>query len=231
MSRSTRMFEVIQLLRSANQPITAQAIAEELEVNKRTVYRDIAALQAMRVPIDGEAGIGYIMRQGYDLPPLMFNAEEFEALKLGLSLLRRTGDKALEKTAESVMRKIANAAPVAKRSDVFDVPVFASCWHTIPESEVNPQLIRNCIRDEYKIEFDYHDQHDAMTHRIVLPLALLYYIEVVVVAAWCELRNDFRHFRLDRMNECAVSEQRFTESSEDLRQRWRAMHDLNSDIN
>ena len=226
MSRSTRLFEVIQLLRSATSPLTAQNIADELEVNKRTVYRDIAELQAMRVPIEGEAGIGYIMRRGYDLPPLMFNAEEIEALKLGLSLLGRTGDKALQKTADSVTRKIAEAVPEQLSTVELDSSVFASTWHAIPESEVDPQLIRNCIREEHKLEFDYLDLKDVVSHRTVLPLAMVYYIEVVIVAAWCELRRDFRHFRLDRMQSCATTGDGFSDLASELRQRWRKEHDL-----
>ncbi|MBX2837608.1 MAG: YafY family transcriptional regulator [Gammaproteobacteria bacterium] len=226
MSRSTRMFEVIQILRSANQSLTAQNIADELEVNKRTVYRDIAALQAMRVPIEGEAGIGYIMRRGYDLPPLMFNSEEIEALMLGLSLLGRTGDKALEKTADAVSRKIAEAVPQDLQPAVLDSPILASSWHTIPDSDVNPQLVRNCIRNEQPLEFDYTDDKGVKTHRTVMPIALLYYIEVVLVAAWCDLRKDFRHFRLDRMQNCTVAESEIEESVAQLRRRWRSKHDL-----
>ncbi len=226
MSKSNRLFEVIQILRSANNPLTAQQIADELEVNKRTVYRDIAALQAMRVPIEGEAGIGYLMRRGYDLPPLMFNQEEIEALKLGLALLGRTGDKALQKTADSVSRKIAEAVPEQTHGEALHAPVFASTWHAIPESEVDPQLVRNCIREELKLEFDYRDLKNAVSHRTVLPLAMVYYIEVVVVAAWCELRKDFRHFRLDRMQNCMTTAEIFGDQATDLRQRWREQHDL-----
>ena len=111
MNRSTRMFEIIQLLRSTKRSLTAQQLAESLEVTKRTIYRDIVALQGMRVPIDGEAGVGYIMRPGFDLPPLMFTTEEVEAIAVGLSLLGRTGDTALETAAKNVVRKISDVLP------------------------------------------------------------------------------------------------------------------------
>ncbi|NNJ69003.1 MAG: HTH domain-containing protein, partial [Boseongicola sp.] len=104
MQRITRMFEVIQLLRAARGPLSAEALAETLEVSKRTIYRDVAALQAMRVPIEGEAGVGYIMRRGYDLPPLNFDLEEIEALRVGLMMLGRTGDGSLERAASRIIQ-------------------------------------------------------------------------------------------------------------------------------
>src|SRR3954470_14693003 len=111
MGRSNRMFEVIQVLRGTRKALTAQDLAERLEVNKRTIYRDIVALQAMRIPIEGEAGIGYIMRRGFDLPPLMFDADEVEAIVVGLALLQRTGDRGLQTAAASVGAKIADVLP------------------------------------------------------------------------------------------------------------------------
>ena len=116
MSRSDRMFEIIQLLRRAEKPMTAQALADALEVVPRTIYRDIAVLQGMRVPIEGEAGIGYVMRRGFDLPPLMFTAEEVEAIVVGLALLRRTGDLGLQAAAGRVSGKIAEVLPARSRS-------------------------------------------------------------------------------------------------------------------
>ena len=140
MNRSSRMFEIIQLLRSARRSMTAADLADELEVTKRTIYRDILALQSMRVPIDGEAGIGYIMRPGFDLPPLMFTAEEAEAIAVGMSLLGRTGDAGLEKAARNVVRKISDVMHSDEQnrneSGALSESVFASGWHKIPASDI-----------------------------------------------------------------------------------------------
>src|SRR5215470_19763004 len=130
MGRSNRMFEVIQVLRAARKPLTAQEIAERLEVNKRTIYRDIAALQAMRIPIEGEAGVGYVMRRGFDLPPLMFDADEVEAIVVGLALLRRTGDAGLQMAAESVAAKIADVLPIEAGQAMRRNALTVSGWGT-----------------------------------------------------------------------------------------------------
>ena len=128
MSRSNRLFEIIQLLRAARKPLTAHGLAEALEVGSRTIYRDIAALQAMRVPIAGEAGIGYVMRAGFDLPPLMFTTEEVEAIVVGLALLKRTGDVGLQGAAETIGAKIAAVLPGDRDGDLTDLPFYVSSW-------------------------------------------------------------------------------------------------------
>jgi predicted DNA-binding transcriptional regulator YafY len=223
-SRSDRMFEIIQLLRRAAGPMTAQALAEALEVVPRTVYRDIAALQAMRVPIEGAAGIGYVMRRGFDLPPLMFTAEEVEAIVVGLSLLRRTGDLGLQAAAEKVSAKIAEVLPSER--DLDDPPLYVSRWGPAPPEQVDLRLIRRAIREEATLWIAYEDGEGRRSERTVKPLAVLYYIEVVVLTAWCELRGDFRHFRADRIRACRSTGARFTGEGEALRRRWREAHAL-----
>lgn len=226
MNRSTRLFEIIQLLRSSRRSLTAQEIADSLEVTKRTIYRDIVALQSMRIPIDGEAGVGYIMRPGFDLPPLMFTAEEVEAIAIGLSLLGRTGDPGLENAARSVARKIADVLPDENPYGVLSQSVLTSSWHNIPPSDIDPALLRRSIRDENKLKIQYTEQHGVTSDRVVQPLALVYYVDALVLAAWCELRSDFRHFRVDRLSQCLVTDQHFKESGEALRGKWRAQHQL-----
>ncbi len=224
MNRSTRMFEIIQLLRSSKRSLTAQQLADALEVTRRTIYRDIVALQGMRVPIDGEAGIGYIMRPGFDLPPLMFTAEEVEAIAVGLSLLGRTGDTALETVAESVVRKISDVLPEDNPYGLISQSVFTSNWHSIPTSAVEPALIREAIRDQRKLNIEYTDVEKRASTRVILPLVLLYYVDSLVIAAWCELRKDYRHFRMDRITHCDVTDQYFVESGNQLRENWQADH-------
>jgi predicted DNA-binding transcriptional regulator YafY len=220
--RSTRMFEIIQLLRRAKQPLTAGAMAAQLEVTKRTVYRDIAALQAMRVPIEGEAGIGYLMRPGFDLPPLMFTAEEVEAISVGLALLGRTGDRGLVKAAQQAGQKIASILPQASRSGFEGSHLRTSTWHAMPECRIDPAILREAIRAEAKLAIHYEDGTGRCTERIIQPLAIIYYIEVAIIAAWCEWRSDFRHFRIDRIAACTPTGAHFTGTGEALRQRWGA---------
>lgn len=226
MSRSNRMFEIIQILRSAKGPLTAEAIAGSLEVTKRTVYRDIAALQTMRVPIEGEAGVGYVMRPGFDLPPLMFTAEEAEAIAVGLALVGRTRDTSLQAAAVSAGQKIGTVLPGDDAHDLQDWPLYASIWNAIPGSRVDMRSLRQAIREEEKLQLTYSNAEGERTCRTVMPLALIYYIEVVVLAAWCELRSDFRHFRVDRIIDCEPTGIGFVGQSLELRVRWREQHQL-----
>jgi len=203
----------------------------------------------MRVPIDGEAGIGYIMRAGFDLPPLMFSAEEAEAIAVGLSLLGRTGDAGLEKSAQSVMRKISDVMPSDKlnRDDSDNVSghvsghisghvsgnplsqsVYASGWHNIPASEIDTRVLRQSIRDQEKLSIEYLDLQSNKTTRVILPLAITYYVDAVVLAAWCELRENFRHFRTDRIQTCSPNKSYFTENGYQLREQWLLQHRLDT---
>ena len=219
-------FEIIQLLRRAAKPVTAQALAETLEVVPRTVYRDIAALQAMRVPIEGEAGIGYVMRRGFDLPPLMFTAEEVEAIVVGLSLLRRTGDVGLQAAAGRVTAKIAEVLPEEGALHLDGPPLYVSRAGPSPPERVDLRLIRRAIREEAKLWIAYEDAEAQRTERTVKPLAMLYYIEVVVLTGWCELRQGFRHFRADRIADCRITGDRFAGKGDELRRLWREAHAL-----
>ncbi len=224
MSRSIRMFEIIQILRVARRPMTAQSIAEELEVTRRTIYRDIVSLQAMRVPIDGEAGIGYVMRPGFDLPPLMFGDEEVEAIMVGLALIGRTGDESLQRAAVSVRRKIEEATHCPGSRHFRDPSLFTSKWHDIPEPAVDLRLLRQCVRDEVAISINYRSVVGEESQRTVLPLALVYYVDVQILAAWCELRQDYRHFRIDRINSCTLHGNSFSSKAQALRTTWSSLH-------
>ncbi len=213
MSRSARLFEIIQILRAAPSPVTAGKIAALLEVSPRTVYRDIATLQGMRTPVEGAAGIGYVMRAGYDLPPLNFEIEEIEAITVGLSLLARTGDSALERAATRVFAKIDGARGSGGGLRVSD-------WGVAVAHEVDPATLRAAIRDERKLLLLYHDRQGRETSRVIWPIALTYFIEALVVAAWCELRQDFRHFRVDRISAAEVLDEDFRGQGDALRRAW-----------
>ena len=219
MSRSDRMFEIIQTLRRAKAPVTAQSLADDLEVTKRTIYRDIATLQGQRVPIAGEAGIGYILRPGFDLPPLMFSSEEVEAISVGLALLTRSGDAGLLAAARRVTQKISDVLP-GEAVSVEDTPLHVSGWNAIPSSAVSPETLRLAIRAEQILQLTYQDEKGQETQREIKPLALIYYVDALVLAAWCELRNGFRHFRLDRITSCTVTERGFAGQGKALRTSW-----------
>ncbi|MCP4390395.1 MAG: YafY family transcriptional regulator [Gammaproteobacteria bacterium] len=216
MRRTDRLFEIIQILRIETRVITAAEIAARLEVSTRTVYRDIQALQAMRTPIEGEAGIGYLMRQGYDLPALNFNAEEIEAIVVGLSLVAQTGDISLQRAARQVSSKIGATRKRLESLQVSDRGAL------IPET-VDPDTIRRAIRNEQKLDICYSDENGLESSRRVRPLAVIYYVHAMLMVAWCELRNDFRHFRVDRMLSCTDTDEFFTSMGDQLRQQWKLL--------
>lgn len=220
MRKASRLFEIIQILRLATKPVTAAQIAESLEVTVRSIYRDIAALQAMRVPIEGGRGIGYILRPGFDLPPLMFSIEETEAIVLALALLERTGDEELKDAAKRVSQKIAGALPAPLRQAMRSNALHA--WGTIapPPSGLDLALVRRAIRDEQKLLLDYRDEFGRPSQRTIRPLALIYYSATAVVVAWCELRTAIRNFRADRVEHCAVTDSHFRGEGNGLRDLW-----------
>lgn len=217
MRNSSRLFEIIQILRSASQPMTAQALSQALEVSTRTIYRDIAALQARRTPIEGEAGIGYVMRSGYDLPPLNFDPEEVEALRVGLSMLLRAGDSSLVEAGKRVCEKIdALHAP----ADWIQVAPWGAPLDDAARGCVSVADLRQAVRAEQKLRLRYQDSTGQETTRQVRPIAVIYHLECNILAAWCELRTGFRHFRLDRVMGCDVLEERFTGQGRTLRALW-----------
>lgn len=221
MQRTDRLFEIIQLLRRQSQPVASTYLAEQLEVSQRTIYRDIVTLQSMRVPIEGEVGVGYIMAEDYDLPPLNFDREEIEAIVVGLSLLSRTGDKTLERAAKRVLSKVDAAKLPADTLSVSDWGIEG----------IDPTIIgclRRAVADERKVEIAYTDLSDASTGRVVLPLAITYYVRVAVLAAWCELRSGFRHFRIDRITSCDPLQDRFVGIGAELRARLQDLSDRHS---
>ena len=216
MRKATRLFEIIQLLRAASRPMTAAAMAERLECGQRTVYRDIAALQGMRVPIDGERGLGYILRPGFDLSPLMFTAEEAEALVLALALLQRTGDTGLHKAARSAGDRIAAAMPDRR----FDAGALYAWGSPQPPDGNTLSLVRQAIREERKLALIYADQTGAQTERIIRPLAVIYYAAHSTLVGWCELRHALRNFRADRVLGATLLDEYFTGQGDALRALW-----------
>ena len=220
MRRADRLFDIIQVLRLARTPITAAAIAKELEVAPRTVYRDIATLQARRVPIEGEAGVGYVLRRGFELPPLMLTEDEVEAVSVGLRLLRRTGDAGLEAAAQSVLTKLKAAMPEALREHLASAPFHV--WGTGAPTSAAADLseIRVAIRTARKMRIDYVDLKGATSTRTICPVAVEYHVQATLICAWCELRNDYRHFRADRITGADVLAEGFAAVAGQLAAGW-----------
>jgi predicted DNA-binding transcriptional regulator YafY len=208
--RADRLFDILRILRSAKQPVTAASIADELEVTVRTIYRDVATLQARRVPIEGAAGIGYVLRRGFDLPPLMFTEDEAEAIAVGVRMLARTGDPGLQKAAESVLSKVTLVVPDPLREYLSTAPVYVSkSGAPVPAQRDLPTTIRRAIRDSRKVRIAYRDETGRGTERVIQPFAVAYYTEATLICAWCELRRDVRHFRTDRVASAEVLDENF----------------------
>lgn len=222
MRRADRLFDLIQCLRAAKAPLTAAGLARELEVAVRTIYRDIAALQASRVPIEGAAGIGYVLRRGFDLPPLMFTDEETEAIAVGARLIARTGDPGLKKAAQSVLAKIAAVLPAGLGASLAAPPFYVSEHGAPAPTAADLSAIRVAVRDGRKLGLAYEDAAGNRTERIVWPVAIAYCVESTLVAAWCELRRDFRHFRADRIRSLEVRADNVPVDGATLRAAWRA---------
>lgn len=203
MRRADRLFQIVQHLRGGRL-VTAALLAERLEVSQRTIYRDIADLIGSGVPIEGEAGVGYVMRAGYDLPPMMFTNDEVSALVAGARLIRAWGGAAMAQAAEEALIKIEAVLPDALRQQVAKVQVYA-----LQGPEMTDDLralldrIDSFVETRETIRIDYEDQSGTASSRRIRPLGLFFWGKVWTLVAWCELRNDFRMFRLDRIGGAA----------------------------
>jgi predicted DNA-binding transcriptional regulator YafY len=218
--RADRLFDIIQTLRVALQLMTAAMIAERLEVNVRTIYRDIATLQARRVPIEGAPGIGYVLRRGFDLPPLMFTDDEVDAISVGVRMVRRLRDPALQQAAESVLEKIATVLPVALRPGVVSAPFYISDGNAALPEGINLADVRRAIRETRKLQISYTDADNKQSHRTIWPIAMAYYVDATLLAAWCELRGDYRHFKVERILTSAILDDTFSTSGGKLLKGW-----------
>ncbi|MGY2574446.1 helix-turn-helix transcriptional regulator [Vibrio sp. C8] len=219
MRRADRLFQIIQILRRSKQPQTASRIAEELEVSKRTVYRDVADLIGQRVPIEGEAGVGYILHSDYDMPPLMFNHEELEALILGMSFAKMLPDAAIAAAAEDVLSKVKSVVPkelvnTIENENVRIKPNFTE------NIKFNTRIYRQAIWIKRKLLITYVDQVEVRSERVIWPIFVGYDDTHCLVVAWCELRNQFRHFRVDRIVSCTMLANPIPQSLSQLRSDW-----------
>jgi predicted DNA-binding transcriptional regulator YafY len=206
--RADRLFQIIQYVRG-HRVTTAAELARALEVSERTVYRDIRDLVLSGVPIEGEAGVGYVLRKGFDLPPLMFTPDEVEALVLGTRVVSSWADTELGRAAESALGRITAALPDDLRERVLESRLFAPGFHVRPEVAKCLGLLREATEKKRKAWLSYRDSEEAITVRTVRPLALAFFGYTWMLSAWCELRNDFRNFRLDRVEEMNLLDEHF----------------------
>jgi predicted DNA-binding transcriptional regulator YafY len=210
--RADRLFEIIQFMRRKDL-VRARDLSEQLEVSERTIYRDIQDLVASGVPIEGEAGVGYVLKAGFDLPPLMFNEQEIEALVLGARIVESWADAELATAASNVIAKIEAVIPDRLRSYMANTALLAPPHHYMEEIAFDMAELRRALRSQLKVHFCYRDAAAEPSERTVRPLCLAYFGPVWLLSAWCELRQDFRTFRLDRIDGFAVQGERFRQES------------------
>lgn len=221
MRRGDRLFELIEILRQARGPISGAQIATRLEVSPRTVYRDIAALMAQRVPIRGEAGVGYVLEAGFHLPPLMLTADEFEAAVLGAQWVQSRAEPELAEAAGSLIGKIAAVAPERLQCSLAE-PVTSVAPVSPAAEALGGAEIRRAIRGGCKIHLTYRDGRNELSSRVIWPILLGYRDEGRILAAWCELRAAYRYFRTERIEAGEILSERIPRRMAQLRAGWRS---------
>lgn len=226
MSRAQRLLDLIQLLRRHRRAVSGAALAEELGVSLRTVYRDIEALKAQGAQTDGEAGVGYVLRPGFMLPPLMFSEEEIEALVLGSRWVSERADGLLGKAARNVLAKIGAVLPPDLKDGNDASGLLIGPGAPIAAGDAELPTIRQAIRSERMLDIAYADEHGSTTQRTIWPFALAFYDRVRVVVAWCELRGGYRHFRTDRITTLTVTPDRYSRRRGALLKEWRTLRGI-----
>ena len=220
MSRANRLLDLLQLLRRHRRPVAGQALADELQISLRTLYRDIEALKAQGADIAGEAGLGYVLRPGFMLPPLMFSAEELEAVFIGIQWVAKRKDPALSEAALDALAKIRTVLPEDLRFQLDGSGLLVGPAEPPPEITIDTGVIREALRRERKLKLDYCDAGGESSQRTVWPVAYGLMEGTDVLAAWCELRQDFRHFRADRIARLTLLETRPPRRRAELFKEW-----------
>jgi predicted DNA-binding transcriptional regulator YafY len=220
MSRTHRLFDLLQMLRGRRRPVSGAELAREAGISLRTLYRDIVALQALGAGIDGEAGVGYVLKPGFLLPPLMFSAQEIEALTLGLQWVARRTDAEMALAASSAMAKVSAVLPADLRAKMEDDALLVAPSRALPQA-VPLALLRRVLSEERKLAISYADEKGAKTRRVVWPVTLGFTDATRILVAWCELRSDFRHFRTDRIEAADMLAERTPRPRRTLIKEWR----------
>lgn len=222
MSRSQRLLSLLQVLRRHRNPVSGAALAAETGVSLRTLYRDIATLQAQGADLDGEAGVGYVLRPGYMLPPLMFTADEIEALILGFRFVEKRTDAPIAAAARNALAKIETVLPEELRNYSDNVGLMVDPGPGLPVDRVDLTLLRTALRIEHPLTIRYRALDETVSTREVWPFALTYFDGARVLVAWCTLRNDFRHFRTDRVEQAQLGTGRYSKRRATLLRAWKA---------
>lgn len=223
MSRATRLLDLLQLLRRHRYPVAGAELARDLDISLRTLYRDIAALQAQGAHIEGEPGVGYVLRPGYMLPPLMLSQEELEALVLGTRWVADRGDARLGEAAQNALTKISAVLPKDMSDELESTGlIVAPSWPPLESQAIDLGDVREAIRRETCVELGYIDLKGITTQRTVWPIALGFFDHVRLLIVWCEMRNGFRHFRTDRILSWQPIERRYPKRRAALLKAWRA---------
>ena len=220
MSRAARLLDLLQALRRRRAPVPGRDLAQALGVSLRTLYRDVETLRAQGAAIEGEAGLGYVLRPGFTLPPLMFSEDEVDALSLGLRWVAKQGDATLAEAARDALAKIAAVLP-ADRDAAFAAPMLIPAGPRLDDGAARLPALRAALTARRKLELDYVDADGAASARVVWPVAIGFFDAALMLAAWCELRADFRHFRLDRIRDARLLDARIPARSAALLSDWR----------
>lgn len=219
MSRTSRLFELIGILRARRIPVTALDLANQLGMSERSIYRDIETLRSLGAPIDGQAGIGFLLRAGFFLPEFAFSADEMDAIMLGLNWVQQRADPDLVRGSQSALAKILSAGNAATPSEDASGLITAA-----PSSDVvdppHAASLRAAIRRQHKVAVSYEDARGSPSDRTIWPLAIVYFDGVRVLAAWCEERSAFRHFRIDRLQVRAILEERYPGRRQSIVKEW-----------
>lgn len=222
MARAERLLSLLQVLRRHKRPVSGARLAQELGVSIRTLYRDIASLQAQGADIEGEPGVGYVLRPSFMLPPLMFSQAELEALILGFRWVEKFADEPLTKAAGDAMAKISAVLPDSLR-DGLDSTALRVGPRVIQDAElVDLGIARTAIRLQRKLRITYIDGADQESERVIWPFSLGYFQHFRILVGWCELKGDFRHFRTDRIQGLVCLEESYPRHRADLFKQWRA---------
>lgn len=220
MSRAARLLDLLELLRRHRNPVTGTALATELGISIRTLYRDIATLQAQGADIEGEPGLGYVLRPGFTLPPLMFSADEIEALVVGSRWVAARTDARLGTAGRNALSKITAVLPPELRDHVEGSTLFVGQGATPPEL-VDLAAIRLAIRQEQKLTIDYRNSDLSESTRTIWPFMVGFFERARVIGAWCELRQDYRHFRVDRILSMTPAGVRYPRRRAAMLREWR----------
>lgn len=221
MSQSQRLFDILQILRRHRQAVSGTYLAQETGVSLRTIYRDISLLQSIGADIEGEPGYGYVLKPGFMLPPLMFSEAEMKAITLGVQWVTRQTDEELSAAAQDALSKIEAVLPPELRHRLIDND-FHIGFPSLPAPAIDLKILRQAMQQQMKLRIVYRDARDADSDRVIWPIAVAFFDSRRIIAGWCELRQDFRMFRADRILEAALLADRYPGKRRDLVKQWRA---------